>query len=543
MRILVSEKLSPHKMKTPEGYLICTDAILSRTGKQTYRRSEIWGDTCDNAEQEVDVDRRAEEVFNDKTLASFENKPICIEHPDEDVNVNNHNSLSVGFVRDIKRGKVDGQDVMLGTLVITDADAVEAIERGDYTELSCGYNCDVVDEDNPQQRNIRGNHVALCEHGRAGIARIVDSVNDAEEDDIKYGYKDRMAGVYDKWYRYNRKDGGRLYDLGQRLAAKEKNAPENVHFIEVMHDSTTDMPLGSPIKTESRKIYIFNNTAKLDDLKREISKLSNRNLSSADKSAIQDRIRRIVEELRADYAADVADVKAGKVDCTVEAVKTHYKKADIEIAKTNFGLRKITDSIGDEDMKDTDFSKQTKQGYQVLEMYRDGGRLHVIFKRANDYGIGLGYDTTDGQWAQGMYDYTTLEKARAALAAEKPYARRIADAIEDSVKDEWVSGRWLSFNHEPSISEIEKAYYNQYNQRVHVKLHRKEDEHNYINKESVDIYRLDDGTLFRVVVPLRDSVKDSLKTYEVSYIKDGVTHICKVKATSFVEAVKKAKED
>ena len=179
MRILVSEKLSPHKMKTPEGYLICTDAILSRTGKQTYRRSEIWGDACDNADEEVEVDRKAEEVFNDKTLASFENKPICIEHPDEDVNVSNHNQLSVGFVRDIKRGKVDGQDVMLGTLVITDADAIEAIERGDYTELSCGYNCDIVDEDNPQQRNIRGNHVALCERGRAGIARIVDSIDDA----------------------------------------------------------------------------------------------------------------------------------------------------------------------------------------------------------------------------------------------------------------------------------------------------------------------------------------------------------------------------
>ena len=178
MRVLVSEKLSPHKMKTSEGYLICTDAILSRTGQQTYYRSEIWGDSCNNPNDEVLVDRTAEEVFNDKTLASFENKPICLEHPDEDVNVNNYNELSVGFVRDIKRGTIDGQDVMLGTLVITDADAIEAVERGEYTELSCGYNCDIVDEDNPQQRNIRGNHVALCRQGRAGIAKIVDSVDD-----------------------------------------------------------------------------------------------------------------------------------------------------------------------------------------------------------------------------------------------------------------------------------------------------------------------------------------------------------------------------
>ena len=69
---------------------------------------------------------------------------------------------------------------MLGTLVITDAKTVEEIENGKHTDLSCGYDCDIEDTENPQQRRIRGNHVALCEQGRAGIARIVDSVNDEE---------------------------------------------------------------------------------------------------------------------------------------------------------------------------------------------------------------------------------------------------------------------------------------------------------------------------------------------------------------------------
>ena len=86
--------------------------------------------------------------------------------------------MSVGFVRDVKRGQVNGQDVMLGTLVITDAQTIEEIENGEHTDLSCGYDCDIIDEANPQQRNIRGNHVALCQQGRAGIARIVDSVKD-----------------------------------------------------------------------------------------------------------------------------------------------------------------------------------------------------------------------------------------------------------------------------------------------------------------------------------------------------------------------------
>lgn len=179
MRFLVAEKLGPHKFKTSEGYLICTDAILSRTGKQEYKRCELFGDTCEDPDKIVNVERTDDEVFSDKAMASFENKAVCIEHPDHDVNAENHNELAVGFVRDIHKGEDNGKPVMMGTLVITDKDAVEAVESGEYKELSCGYDCDIDDDGEPCQRNIRGNHVALCKHGRAGIARIVDSVDDA----------------------------------------------------------------------------------------------------------------------------------------------------------------------------------------------------------------------------------------------------------------------------------------------------------------------------------------------------------------------------
>ena len=172
MKVLISEKLSPHKYKTPEGYLICVDAILARTGKQTYRRNELFTDGDDS---EVEVDRKPEEVFAKETLASFENKPVTVEHPDEDVNSGNIKDYAVGFVRDVHKGVVDGQDVILGTLVIQDEQTIEEIENGEHTELSCGYDCDIIDEENPQQKHIRGNHVALCESGRAGNARIVDS--------------------------------------------------------------------------------------------------------------------------------------------------------------------------------------------------------------------------------------------------------------------------------------------------------------------------------------------------------------------------------
>lgn len=198
MRFLVTEKLGPHKFKTPEGYLICTDAILSRTGKQEYKRCELFGDACEDPDKIVNVERTDDEVFSDKAMASFENKAVCIEHPDHDVNAENHNELAVGFVRDIHKGEDNGKPVMMGTLVITDKDAVEAVESGEYKELSCGYDCDIDDNDEPCQRNIRGNHVALCKQGRAGIARIVDSVDN--KPNIKALGKWEWDEVMNDWY-------------------------------------------------------------------------------------------------------------------------------------------------------------------------------------------------------------------------------------------------------------------------------------------------------------------------------------------------------
>lgn len=177
MKFLMSEKLGPHRYIDNSGYLICTDAILSRTGLQDYIKSEIFPDSKDT-KTVIHVDRPYNEVFSDAAMASFENKPIVVEHPDEDVNPENCRDYSVGFVRDIHPGKDNGVDVMMSTVVITDQDAIEQVQNGDYQYLSCGYDCDFVGDDNGmKQTNIRGNHVALCKTPRAGITRIQDSLD------------------------------------------------------------------------------------------------------------------------------------------------------------------------------------------------------------------------------------------------------------------------------------------------------------------------------------------------------------------------------
>lgn len=175
MKVLIKEKISLHKSKTPEGYLICRDAILARTGEQEYRACEIYPEEASN-DTIVKVVRDAKEVFSEEAIASFENKPVTCEHPDEDVTPENYKEYAVGFVRDVRQGTVDGEPVLLGNLIITDSDIINDIENGIRTELSCGYTCDITSGDHPAQINIRGNHVALCEQGRAGVAKIVDSI-------------------------------------------------------------------------------------------------------------------------------------------------------------------------------------------------------------------------------------------------------------------------------------------------------------------------------------------------------------------------------
>ena len=225
MKVLIAEKLSQHRYKTPEGYLICVDSVLARTGKQTYRRNEIFADSEDD--RLIEVDRKAEEVFSPETMASFENKPICVEHPDVDVTVDNISEFAVGFVRDIHKGEYEGEPVMLGTLVITDAKTIEEIENGEHTDLSCGYDCDIEDCDSPEQKHIRGNHIALCEHGRAGIAHIVDSVQRKNDEESTYTEVtknlEKEADKDMKWLDAVVKDSKRITDFD--------DTPRNVRVV------------------------------------------------------------------------------------------------------------------------------------------------------------------------------------------------------------------------------------------------------------------------------------------------------------------------
>lgn len=144
------------------------DAYLTRTGVFEYLNPD------GTVRREY---RPAEEVFHADSLSSFEAVAFTDEHPIEPVTASNAKTYAVGWLGESVRR--DGEHVV-APIYVADTDVIGKIEAG-KREVSCGYECDLemvagVTPDGQRydaiQRNIRGNHVALVERGRAGSARV-----------------------------------------------------------------------------------------------------------------------------------------------------------------------------------------------------------------------------------------------------------------------------------------------------------------------------------------------------------------------------------
>ena len=151
--------------RTPQGFLR-VPARLTRVGVLEYRRAD------GSVQREL---RLPEEVFKADSLGTLASAPVTHLHPPEMVNPKNARQYSIGFAAE--SAKQDGSFVE-STLTVMDQETIDAIERKDLKEISCGYMCQV--EHSPGvykgekydaiQRNIVYNHVAIGPEnwGRAG---------------------------------------------------------------------------------------------------------------------------------------------------------------------------------------------------------------------------------------------------------------------------------------------------------------------------------------------------------------------------------------
>jgi hypothetical protein len=170
--------ISQNKALTPEGFLICKDVIIARTGPQLYFKGEV--PVTADATGMVSIERNPEDVFDAQAIASFEGKPITMHHPEDldGVTPDNWSELSKGHAQNVRQGTGIEQDVLKADFIIMEKSTIDAVMSGEIREVSCGYNADYVElgVGKGKQMNIRGNHIALVDRGRCGsLCAVKDS--------------------------------------------------------------------------------------------------------------------------------------------------------------------------------------------------------------------------------------------------------------------------------------------------------------------------------------------------------------------------------
>ena len=162
---------------TEEGYLRVWSRA-ARTGIQLYRRADG---------SQVREYRPPEEVSKPESLATFGMKPVTLEHPSVLLDANNTSQFQKGYSGSQVRFTDGFVEV---ALVVTDAEAIQSVQRGDTQEVSAGYRVDYdpTPGETPDgvsfdgtQRNIKVNHIALVRKGRAGpeVRLLLDHMDSA----------------------------------------------------------------------------------------------------------------------------------------------------------------------------------------------------------------------------------------------------------------------------------------------------------------------------------------------------------------------------
>lgn len=174
------------------GYLRVVKSHITKEGVNPYYGSEMEGGKVLG----LDPDklyygyRPGEEL--EKAAATFNGLPLLFEHhfDSADRPQKEHRIGSLGT------DAVYNAPYLDNSLIITDAEAIEAIVSGDHPELSSAYK--YTPDFTPGEwdgqhydfimRNIVGNHVAIVEEGRAGSdVKVADSAPQTEQNKLVKG--------------------------------------------------------------------------------------------------------------------------------------------------------------------------------------------------------------------------------------------------------------------------------------------------------------------------------------------------------------------
>lgn len=350
--------INSERKYTDEGFLV-VPARISRTGIQEYLAVEM-GLQDRNSSDVIRVYRPEEEVFSDVSLASFANKPVTNNHPPELVNAGNAKEYSVGHagpevIRDGSFAKTE--------LFVIDAQSIEDIESG-KAELSNGYTADIdwtpgVSPDGEQydavQRNIKGNHIAIVERGRAGRdCRVADQLPNSGDklamakitiDGVDYEVSDQAAQAVGK--------------LHQRLNDAEMSAEEIEKEKKAKEDEMEAMREKDKATKDSHK-------QELESLKKQIPTADALDKLVAERTELVDKARKVMPEIEwegKDTDTLMKEVVAAKCDnVQMDSVSADYIRArfDMLVETTDSGSNDLDSVFQQQAHNHNDKDKDTR---------------------------------------------------------------------------------------------------------------------------------------------------------------------------------------
>lgn len=174
MKYFFKTRLGNTRFQLADGSVLFKDVPIGRAGEQVYGAEEL-PEIEPDSQGLIVVRRTPEEVFSERTIASFEGMAVTIGHPKDFsgniifVTPSNWRQLANGHIQNVRRGSGEQGDLLLADVIAKTPEAIQAVEDGD-DEVSCGYDADYrqISPGIAEQYAITGNHLALVPNGRAG---------------------------------------------------------------------------------------------------------------------------------------------------------------------------------------------------------------------------------------------------------------------------------------------------------------------------------------------------------------------------------------
>lgn len=260
--LLSSIKLSdriqiPTKRRLTDAGQMHVPCTFARTGIQLYTAAQL-NLTGVPPKTVIEVHRSEGEVFNQDSMDSFKSSPLTLGHPKGSdgkpiaVTAENSKEFQVGMLEGLPKRF---EDSLGGELVLTSQKAIDSLIDGTQ-ELSACYACDIKLIDGAyHQTNIRANHIAIVDKGRAGPnCRISDEALEVQDEEFLEVKTKLLAD----------------YNIDLKTGYDEKELAKS--FYEALVKNKSDLELKDKQLRDS-ELLVATGVVSIDEMKLSMSKM------------------------------------------------------------------------------------------------------------------------------------------------------------------------------------------------------------------------------------------------------------------------------